>query len=93
MRSRIAAAHHPHIETTMNTEFGALSAATNPFAAFLSPEVVIAAHERMGSRAAGVVHRPLDKPMLAKAGQEALAEVDAEVDADDEGAAEFASLN
>ncbi len=67
----------------MNTEFSAFaSAAGNPFAAFMTPELVVAAHERLATRVAGVVHRPLDKPRLVKAGHEALAAVDAEVDAD-----------
>lgn len=56
------------------------SAASNPFAALMSPELVIAAHERMATRVAGVVHRPLDKPRLVRAGQEALAALDAELD-------------
>ena len=67
----------------MNTEFSAFApAAGNPFAAMMSPELVIAAHERMGTRRAGVVHRPLDKPRLMGAGHEALAALDAEADAD-----------
>ena len=67
----------------MNTEFSAFApAANNPFAALMSPELVIAAHERLTSHVAGVVHRPLDKPRLVKAGQEAFVVVDAEVDAD-----------
>jgi hypothetical protein len=67
----------------MNTELSAFAAAAaNPFAALMSPEIVIAAHERMATRVTGVVHRPLDKPRLVRTGQEALAAVDAEVDAE-----------
>ena len=77
----------------MNTEFGNLTAIANPFAAFLSPELVIAAHERLASRVIGTVYRPLDKPMLPKAGQEAYAAIDAEVDGDGEGVTAFTALN
>jgi hypothetical protein len=65
----------------MNTEFSAFAtAANNPFAALMSPELVIAAHERMSARTAGVVHRPLDKPRLVKAGHDSFVVVDDEVD-------------
>ena len=77
----------------MNTEFGTFTPAANPFAAFLSPELVIAAHQRMSSRVAGVIHRPLDKPMLPKAGQEALVALDAQVDAEGVELTCFGALN
>jgi hypothetical protein len=54
----------------MKTEHGPLPSAENPFAAFLSPEVLVAAHERLGKRFAGVVHRPLDKLIPAKPADE-----------------------
>ena len=77
----------------MNTEFGSLTAVANPFAAFLSPQVVMAAHERLTSRVMGIVHRPLDKPMIPKAGQVMFAELDAELDGEDDEFAAFVELN
>jgi hypothetical protein len=77
----------------MNTEFGSLTTIANPFAAFLSPDIVMAAHERLASRVLSTVHRPLDKPMLPRVGYENLAELDAEVDGEDDVAANFGALN
>jgi hypothetical protein len=56
----------------MNTEFGSLTTIANPFAAFLSPDIVMAADERPASRVTGTVYRPLDKPMLPKVGYETI---------------------
>jgi hypothetical protein len=77
----------------MNTESSAFSPVINPFATLMYPEFVIEAHERMATRAAGVVHRLLDNPRLVKAGQEAVAAEDAQIDADasDEADAALAS--
>lgn len=77
----------------MNTEFGSLTTSANPFAAFLSPDIVMAAHERMSSRVAGTVYRPLDKPMLPKVGYESLAELDADVDGEEDLLTDCGALN
>jgi hypothetical protein len=77
----------------MNTEFGSLTTVANPFAAFLSPDIVMAAHERLASRVTGTVYRPLDKPMLPKVGYESLDELDAEVDGEENSPADVGALN
>ena len=77
----------------MNTEFGSLTTIANPFAAFLSPDIVMAAHERLASRVTGTVYRPLDKPMLPKVGYESLAELDAEVNGEDDAPVVTGTLN
>ena len=78
----------------MNIELGSPTAIANPFAAMLTPDVVMAAHERLTSRVLGTVYRPLDKPMLPKVGYESLAELDAEADvAGDDVPADFGALN
>lgn len=77
----------------MNTELGSPTTVANPFAAFLSPDTVMAAHERLAGRVLGTVYRPLDKPRLPKVGCENLTELDEEVDGEDDALVDCGALN
>ncbi|WP_394789468.1 hypothetical protein [Rhodoferax sp.] len=65
----------------MHTEFDQ-SIASNPFAAMLDPESLAQAHARMSTRVPCTIYRPLDKPLIPKTGQTAGAQLEAEIEAD-----------